>query len=186
MLIEHQAVKPDLLTIFVFIEIRIVEVRTELGVKMAVGKGQADGTIGSVFDILDCIVDVGALVKSHQKHWASPLELAPDRGRLPRPSRIPPFHDWCQRRTRDYLSRHIEMIRHASPLHPDVDVPYVDNARKIAGYRPAVGGACPAALWHNSGCAASPSAEARAPGLLSDTRGAAWRELTRFSRSPRK
>src|SRR5712692_3907034 len=75
MLIEHQAIKPDLLTIFVFIEIGIVEVRTELGVKMAVGKGQADGTIGTVLDILGCIVDVGALGKSHQKHGAAPLRI---------------------------------------------------------------------------------------------------------------
>ena len=31
----------------------------------------------------------------------------PDRGLLPRPSRIPPLHDWYQRRTRDCLSRHV-------------------------------------------------------------------------------
>lgn len=37
---------------FVFIEIRIVEVSAACGVKMAVGKGQADGTIGTAFDIL--------------------------------------------------------------------------------------------------------------------------------------
>ena len=51
-LIEHQAVKPNFLTIFVFIEIRIVEVSAECGIKMAVGKGQADGTIGTAFDVL--------------------------------------------------------------------------------------------------------------------------------------
>src|SRR5262245_27820520 len=73
MLVEHQAVKPDLLTIFVFIEIRIVELSAQLGVKMAVGKGQADSTIGTVFDVFGSIVDVGAFGKSHQKHWASPL-----------------------------------------------------------------------------------------------------------------
>src|SRR5713101_8303086 len=88
MLVEHQAVEPDLLTIFVFIKIRIVEVRTELGVKMAIGKGQADGTIGAVFDVLSRIVDIGALGKSHQKHWATPPQVTSGSALCPR-SRAP-------------------------------------------------------------------------------------------------
>src|SRR5437868_2820469 len=72
MLVEHQAVKPDLLTVFIFIEIHIVEVRAEFGIKMAVREGQADGTIGTIFDVLSRIVDIGALGKSHQKHGAAP------------------------------------------------------------------------------------------------------------------
>jgi hypothetical protein len=75
MLVEHQAVEPNLLTVFIFVEIRIVKVRATLGIKMAIGKGQADGTVGAVFDVLSRIVDIGALGKSHQKHSAAPLRV---------------------------------------------------------------------------------------------------------------
>ena len=75
MLVKHQAVEPHLFRILVLVQVRVVKLGADLGVKVGVGEGEAHRLVGAVENIFSGIVDVGTLGKPHQEHGIPPLPV---------------------------------------------------------------------------------------------------------------